>query len=161
MDCSNILSNILLPLAKVNAQFPTLFFSGPNCTGQMYPGQGEFNNLEVFLTESDIGFSTIRSAYIPPQIVLQIWSPNQQSYYATSGQAIITETNAFLSFWGNFGGSPCLVGNQTGCGTAVNWSFGAAKNQISQLKLHTLNWNKLLHTLASNCLLYTSDAADE
>ena len=153
MTCADVLaSEEFQTYAQNNSQFPCLLFSGSQCTGTRYPPIGGFNAWETSLTATDIGFSTIKSILIPPQITVQIWSPSMKNYYEAIGSQTIIDAQSQLAFWRNFDGTDCAA-SQSACGKAVHWTFGSDPQQLSSLKFHFTyfqGWNQLLYTSASN-----------
>lgn len=142
-QCLAVLTPLLTALGPQNSQWPCLLFSEPHCQGQMYPPSGSFNAWNKYVTESDIGFHTIGSAFIPPQIVLQLWTPNKRLTYVAPGQQVIIDTDSQLAFWRNWDDSACET-TQASCNTKVNWTFGTRDNSLDKLIMIPLNWNLTL-----------------
>jgi hypothetical protein len=146
-SCQDFLNPILNELALDNAQFPLLMFSENNCQGQMYPPVGEFNLWNQDLKENTIGFNQINSIYVPPQVVLEMWSKNQDGYYSVTGPQIISNTNAQIASWTHWDGTPCNDG-EPHCNKKVNWNFNGELDRVRIVI--QIPWTVMLHNFASN-----------
>jgi hypothetical protein len=144
-QCLAVLTPLLTALGPQNSQWPCLLFSEAHCQGEMYPPVGSFNDWNKHLTRLDIGFETIGSVFVPPQIILQMWTPNNGNTYTAPGQQVIIDTASQMAFWRNWDDSTC-ESPQSACGTKVNWTFGTDANSLYKLIMIPLNWNATLTT---------------
>ncbi len=142
-SCLQLLRPLLQNLAQENKQFPCLLFEKSGCQGAMYPPVNGFNAWNQYLKQSDVGFSTIGSMYIPPHAVLQLWSTDGSGYYELHGQQVVIDTPSSLTFWRNWDDTPCLSGQ---CGKKIDWQFSG----IQRLFIKTNSWQDYLYTLGSH-----------
>lgn len=147
-----VVNSILKPLAPVNAQFPLLLFSQKDCLGKRYPPEGEFNLWNQDLDLTTVGFDTIRSLYVPPHALLEMWSTGDgDGYYSVQGPNIISSTGSMLAFWSHYDNSPCFS-TEVHCGKRVGSADGwKLLVDISRMRITwNLSWVELLHNFASN-----------
>lgn len=167
-QCLEYLDPILQDYAPDNAQFPLYMFSDFNCQGVRYPPEGEFNLWYQYLgeprtvstpqgdvqvvqvTPATLGMTEIKSVYVPPQSVLEMWAPNDEGYFSVVGPQIITDTQAYLSAWRNFDDSPCGSDELAYCGNRVNWSVGDGQPIYRMRITSAVPWTNLLARLASD-----------
>ena len=150
--CYDVITPILQQHSQnQNAQYPVLLFSGPNCTGEMYPPIGSFNHWEQNLTAALVGFDTIRSVYVAPQAVLQMFSADGSGFYQLFGtqNTIIPDTKSQLASYTQPG---CVDPEPRNCTFKVagpyGWTFGQS---FKTMRIHLPDtWNTYLYTLASN-----------
>lgn len=147
-SCQDFLNTVLAQEAVTNSQFPAFFFSGNDCQGERYPKPGEFNLWNQDLPLSIIGFNKINSVYIPPQIVLEMWSTGDDGYVSFRGPQMIINTGAQVASWTHWDGSPCDGTIEPNCNKKVNWDLNV---DVSRLRLTIqIPWNLMLHNFASN-----------
>jgi hypothetical protein len=146
--CQDVLDPILTENAAINAQFPAFFFSGTNCQGLRYPAEGSFNLWNQDLSPSTIGFSQINSIFVPPQIILELWSPGNNGYVSFPGPQVIPVTSAQLVLWSHWDGSPCDSSSELYCNKKIDWTVGSG---IARIRFTIqVPWTTLLHNMASN-----------
>lgn len=163
--CLNLLNPILKEYAADNAQFPLYFFEDVNCQGARYPPEGEFNLWYQYLgepkvvptsegdvtvtvvTSATLGMSEIKSLYVPPQAVLEMWTPNDEGYFTLVGPQVVPDTSALLGAWRTWDDAPCND-SDTYCGKKLNWTLG---NPIYRMRISTSSpWTTMLARLAAN-----------
>lgn len=151
-DSLDVVNATLQPLAQRNAQFPVLLYNHKNCTGRRYPEEGAFGVWNQDLDFEQVGFDTVVSLYVPPHVVLELWSPgNNDGYFAVQGPNLISDTGSFLAFWRHYDNSPCFA-TEAHCGQRVGsphgWRWGV---DFSRMRVTwNTSWVRLLHNLASN-----------
>lgn len=144
--CMDVINPLLQAEAAENAQFPLWLFSGPNCTGTRYPPEGEFNLWGQYLDFATFGFNEVRSAYVPPQALLELWATGDEGYFSVTGPSVLPDLRAQLGFWRNWDDSPCLS-NQVNCGNRVVWTLN---NPVAKMRISLpVNWNLTLANLAA------------
>jgi len=165
--CKEVVNAILEELAPVNAQFPLLMFSETNCQGVRYPPEGDFNLWGQYLgvpvtttvagkpvttvevRPETLGMSQIKSIYVPPQSVLELWATGGDGYYSLTGQQLIQDLDAMLAAWRNWDDSPCITGT-VNCGNRVVWKVGEGE-PIERMRIHNpVPWTAVLANLAAN-----------
>lgn len=147
--CMEVINPILQKNAPINAQFPFLFFSEPLCQGKRYPPEGAFNLWEQTLSADQIGFSEIRSVYVPPQSQVELFAVGGDGYYSVIGPQVIPDTESQLAFWRNWDDSPCFSG-ETNCGNRVIWKLASAGGVVARLRVHNpVSWTETLAILAA------------
>jgi len=160
-DCFQVINSVLLELATTNSQFPFLAWSGEGCTGTMYPPAGSFGYWDQVVTSAEIGFSEIRSMFIPHQSVLKVWSQGQTGptgYFSVAGPLIVPDNRSYLANWSRWDGIACDgiidVGTATtACGKKVQWLLdqpASSITSIGSLVLHNpVGWTSYLAAAAA------------
>lgn len=150
-DCFQKINAMLLLLSTTNSQFPFLAWSGEACTGTMYPPAGSFGYWDQAVSANALGFTEIRSMFIPHQSVIKVWSneANPVGYYSVSGPLIVPDNRSFLANWSRWDGTTCTSGD-TVCGKKVQWIIGYGTRNIGKLIIHNpVGWTSFLATAAA------------
>lgn len=146
-NCSEVVNAILQELSPINAQFPLLMFSDVNCQGKRYPPEGEFNLWEQYLPLDSLGFEEIKSIYVPPQALFELWAEGGDGYYSMTGPQMVSNLSAMVAAWRNWDDSPCVAGT-VNCGNRVVWKM---YDPIQRMRIHRpVSWNQVLATMAAN-----------